>query len=508
MRPVILASFLYIVLSAVLLSQPVDWARVHHLTIQGIDQLYSLQVDSAERSFDEVIRIAPNDPRGWFFKSMVHFYIYQLSKDEAAFAKFFELSETVIDRAEPIVDQNPSDLNAKFYLGGIYGYRGMAYQRHGSDLSAIWDGRKGYGLLKEAATGPNYSVDAQLGFGLFSYLIAKIPRSLSWVLSIIGFSGDLEGGMAMMKGAADRGIYTRTEASFFYAQFCFFEDRYDEAEKYLRIVMDRYPTNSLFLTTYAAWQLRRDQIDSAVAFGERAIAMNESAQVKIGDEFAHSTLASAYFIRGDHDKAIRNWELFIERSENKDNVSNHVYYRLGICYELQGDRPTAVATWNRMKRTTDADEPWESVYWRRAQLFLAAPLSPIDIALIVGSNEAQRGRRDRALALYRAAAHLSGSDVERKAQALYGVAQTAYQCDDDKTVLAVVPEVVRLDPKRERWVIPHALLILGRSQARLGQTTEGRRTFEQALRYEDYDWEMNVRGRVEREVEKMEGKLK
>jgi len=159
-----------------------------------------------------------------------------------------------------------------------------------------------------------------------------------------------------------------------------------------------------------------------------------------------------------------------------------------------------------MKRITDADEPWESVYWRRAQIFLAAPLSPIDISLFVASNEAQSGRRDRALALYRAAAHLSGADAERKAQALYGVAQTAYQCDDDKAVLAIVPEVVRLDPKRERWVIPHALLILGRSQARLNQTADARRTFEQALKYEDYDWEMNVRGRVEREIEKMESK--
>lgn len=491
-------------LAGSLQAQSIDWTRVHNLTTLGIDQLYSLQVDSAERTFDEVIRIAPNDPRGWFFKSMVHFYIYQLSKDETAYNRFFELSETVIDRAESIADQNPNDLNAKFYLGGIYGYRGMAYQRHGSDLSAIWDGRKGYGLLKEAATGPNLSVDAQLGFGLFSYLIAKIPRSLSWVLSIIGFSGDLEGGLAMMKGAADRGIYTRTEASFFYAQFCFFEDRYDEAEKYIRIVMDRYPTNSLFLTTYAAWQLRRDQIDSAVAFGERAIAMNEKAQVKIGDEFAHSTLASAYFIRGNYDQASEHWEQYIDRSENKDNVGNYVYFRLGICYELTGDRPKAVATWNRMKRTTDADEPWESVYWRRAQLFLSAPLSPIDISLFVASNEVQRGRRDKAIALYRAAAHLSGSDDERKAQALYGVAQTAWQCDDDHTVLAVVPEIVRLDPKRERWVIPHALLVLGRSQARLNRPDEARRTFARALQYEDYDWEMNVKGRIEREIEKIE----
>ena len=492
--------------SSILHAQSVDWTRVHHLTIQGIDQLYSLEVDSAERSFDEVIRMAPGDPRGWFFKSIVHFYVYQLSKDETAYQRFFALSETVIEKAESLVDQNPKDLNAKFYLGGIYGYRGMAYQRHGRDLSAVWDGQKGYSLLREASIGPNFSVDAQLGFGLFSYLIAKIPRSLAWVLTIIGFPGDQEGGLAMMKNAADRGIYTRTEAAFFYAQFCFFEDRYDEAEKYIRLVMDRYPTNSLFLVTYASWQLRRDQIDSAIAIGERAIAVNEKAQVRIGDEYAHSTLASAYFAKGKFQEASGHWEQYIDRSENKENVGNYVYYRLGICYELAGDRQRAITTWNSMLKSTDEDRPWDSVYWRRAQLFIDAPMSSVDIALIAASNEAQRGRRDRALAIYRAAAKEAEHDVERRAQALYGVAQSAYQCDDDRTVMDVVAEIVRLRPRREEWVIPHALLILGRAQSRQGLIDEAKRTFEQALSYEDYDWEANVRGRVEREVEKLEKK--
>ncbi|MCU0454548.1 MAG: DUF3808 domain-containing protein [Bacteroidetes bacterium] len=490
---------------AILHGQNVDWARVHTLTIQGIDRLYDLKIDEAESTFDEVIRLAPDDPRGWFFKSMVHFYVYQLSKDEAAYKRFFELSDIVINKAETLVDRDPKDLTAKFFLGGAYGYRGLAYQRNGSVLAGVWDGRKGYSLLREAATGPNFSVDAQLGFGLFSYLISKIPRSFSWVLNLIGFSGDLEGGLAMMKAAADGGIYTRTEASFYYAQFCFFEERYDEAELYLRRVMDRYPTNSLFLVTYANWELRRDRIDSAIAVGERAIAINEKAQVKIGAEFAHSTLASAYYTQGTFSKAAYHWEQFIERSENKENVGNFVYYRLGISYELLGDRTKAAGTWKRMKPVTDSDRPWESVYWRRAQRLLANPMTAVDIALVIAANEAQRGNRDHAMAIYRSAAHLASGDAERQSQAIYGVVQTAYQCHDDSTVLAEAPGVLQLRPRREIWVIPHTLLVLGRAQARLGQKDDAKRTFEQALGYEDYDWEMNLRGRLEREVERLEG---
>jgi len=179
-------------------AQSPDWPRVHALTVEGIDQLYNLEFDKSERTFEEVIRIAPDDPRGWFFKSMVHFYVFQLTRN----------------RRETMADNDPNDLNAKFYLGGIYGYRGLAYQRDGSVLSGVWDGRKGYNLLREAATGVHRSVDAQLGFGLFSYLISRIPRSYSWVLGLLGFEGDREGGLAMIKVAADSGVYTRTEAAF------------------------------------------------------------------------------------------------------------------------------------------------------------------------------------------------------------------------------------------------------------------------------------------------------
>jgi len=136
------------------LSQPDVPNQLHTTVLAGIDSLYNLRFSGAEAAFDEAIRIAPEDPRGWFFKSMVSFYIYQLSQSEAAYDRFFDLSETVIERAEEIVDDDDTNLTAKFYLGGIYGYRGLAFQRNGNLLSALWDGRKGYGYLRDAATGP------------------------------------------------------------------------------------------------------------------------------------------------------------------------------------------------------------------------------------------------------------------------------------------------------------------------------------------------------------------
>jgi hypothetical protein len=126
-------------------SQPAtDWAKVHDLTVRGIDELYNLQMDEAKLTFDEVIRMAPDDPRGYFFKSMIHFWTFTINKDEKEFDKFFALTDRVIVICDKLLDVNEDDVYSTFFLGGAYGYRGIAYQRNGSLLKAAWDGRKGY----------------------------------------------------------------------------------------------------------------------------------------------------------------------------------------------------------------------------------------------------------------------------------------------------------------------------------------------------------------------------
>ncbi|MBE0557969.1 MAG: hypothetical protein IH628_12120, partial [Proteobacteria bacterium] len=65
-------------------SSPPD--RIHHAVLQGIDELYRLEFDSSLATFDRVIQQAPSDPRGYFFKGMVHLGIFNLTRDQEQFA--------------------------------------------------------------------------------------------------------------------------------------------------------------------------------------------------------------------------------------------------------------------------------------------------------------------------------------------------------------------------------------------------------------------------------------
>lgn len=488
-----------------LVKSQTDWGKVHDLTIRGIDQLYNLDLEQSERTFEEVIRMAPGDPRGHFFKSMIHYWVFNLTKDEEAYKKFFELSEKVIELCEEELDKDENNGTAKYYLGGMYGFRGLAYQRNGSILSAAWDGRKGYAYLKEATKDAPEVYDAQMGFGLFNYLVAKVPRAFRWILSLLGFNGDVEGGLESLRIAAEKGMYARNEATFFLAQFLFWEDRGDEARKYMKRLLDKYPDNSLFLVTYAQWELRKDNVESAMAIAEKAVAINARRKIQFGDEFAYSVLASCHFAKNDFEKTKDNIELSLQKTENKQSIFNSTYYRLGLCYDIIGQRKKAVATYRLARKADISNNPWEYHSYRLAQKRIQQPPNEIDISITKASNHQTLKKYVEALSLLEGVLANPRTDTDQRAAALYTIIQIRYDKEEFSEVIAAGQQLSALKPPNELWLVPHGLLRMGQAYAKIGRSNEARRAFDAIDDYDDYDFQGRLESRVEDELKKLEG---
>lgn len=486
-------------------AQAIDWGKVHSLTVQGIDQLYNLEMDRAAKTFDEVIHIAPRDPRGYFFKGMIHFWNYTLNKDEREYRRFFGLADTVIEICERELDRNSNKVTSMFYLGGIHGYRGLAHHRNGSYLNAAVDGRKGYMLLRDATRLKPDLYDAQMGFGLFSYLIGKLPKSYRWLLNVIGFEGDVEGGLRLLQSAAERGTYTRSEATFYLSQFLNMENRHDEARTYIQELIAKYPRNPLFLVTFAQWELRHDRVETAMDAAQKAMKINAELHIRFGDEFAHSVLAGCYFIRNDFPNARDHAELYLQKTENRENVPNSIYYRLGVCYEALGQRDKAVAMYRQMKSVDPDAEAWNYRHYRKGQARLERPLSAIDLALIKAENAASIREYNTAEQLYgEVLAH--SPDEDQRALALYGLAQVRAEQNRDIEAVETARQLVALRPARETWVIPHGYYALGHSLAKLGMNKEAREAMKKVDDYGGYEFQSRLESRVERELQKLDGK--
>lgn len=483
----------------------IDWAAVHDITARGIDRFYRLDNPGAMQHFDSVARMAPGDPRGYFFRSMVHFSLYALDRDRKHFDAFMKESEKVISVCERLLDHDGHDSNAKFYLGGIYGYRGMAWQTEGSLVTAVKEGREGYTLLEEAVEEKPDLYDAQMGFGLFRYLVAKAPRSLHWMLKLLGITPDLEGGLRMLQSAADRGTYTRNEARLYLAQFLFTENRHDEAFEQLNLLCTQFPENTLFLILRASWNQRTGKPDEAMADALRAVELNKRRPIHYVEDLASSTLGGLYYARNDFARSRQYYARYIDSLKSPERVWNWTWYRIGVAHELAGDREAAVAIFSRMRKSTDALRPNDAYYLRRASEHLRRPITAAEALVIRGGNEAGSKNFAQALRYFHEALEAPDADVEIRSRAWLGILQTQYDMNDDSAVVTSSRSLFALKPDRELWTLPHGYYTLGQAYARLGMKKEAAGAFDMIDEFDDYDFQDRLESRVEAEQRKLAG---
>jgi tetratricopeptide (TPR) repeat protein len=481
-------------------AEGIDWTSIHEITTRGIDRFYRLDNESALRSFDSVATMAPGDPRGYFFRSMVHFSLYVLDRDHRHFDAFMAESERVITVCERLVDQNEHDATAKFYLGGIYGYRGMAWQTEGSLVKAVTEGRQGYTLLEEAVEENPHLYDAQMGFGLFRYLVAKAPRSLHWMLKLMGVTPDLDGGLRMLKAASEHGTYTRNEAQLYLAQFLFNEQRQDEAFVQLDQLCARYPENTLFLILRASWLQRTGKPEEALADALRAVERNRVHPLRYVEDLACSMLGSLYFSRNDFAASRMYYARYADSLKSPDRVWNWTWYRIAAAHELSGDRAAAKTFYARVRKSSDAMRPMDAYYFRRAQESLQHPITHAEALIIRGGNEANSKAPERALQTFREALDTAGTNVELRARALLAMMQAQYELKLYQDVIDTSKRFFSLSPERELWVLPHGYYKLGQAYARLGRISEAKTAFAMVSEFDDYDFQDQLESRVEDEV--------
>ncbi len=81
-----------------------------------------------------------------------------------------------------------------------------------------------------------------------------------------------------------------------------------------------------------------------------------------------------------------------------------------------------------------------------------------------------------------------------------------FEQERDGDVLETAGRIFALRPRAEFWILPHALFKQGQAFARTGRQAEARKAIEQAAEYEEFDFELSLKNRIEDELEKLDSK--
>ncbi len=245
-----------------------DRPQYESLRKSGVEALYNLDYDKAQKDFKEIARLYPNHPAGpqllaarvWIktlyesrrlqssLYSSESFYSSGDDKvDPKIIAEFRNLTREAKRLAEVRLKQNPKDVEALYWLGAIEGLKASfeeaVERRH---FAALRDGNDSVDHHREVLKLDPNSIDAGITVGLYEYVVGSLPLPIKVVAGITGFRGSKKKGLALIERVAKEGNWARDDARTLLIVLYTREKRYADALAHARELSAKYPRNYLY----------------------------------------------------------------------------------------------------------------------------------------------------------------------------------------------------------------------------------------------------------------------
>jgi tetratricopeptide (TPR) repeat protein len=342
-----------------------NWVRHDSLVKAGVNQIYGIEFDKAEKTFDVVQKEYSTHPSGKFFKAMITWWRILLNlDDESMDDKFYDQLEACIDQCDEILDENDKNVDAMFFKGGSLGFRGRLLAIRESWFKAALDGKDGLALIFKAYAADSKNVDIQLGFGIYHYYAEVIPQRYPAVKPFMVFfpKGDKAKGLKELDNVAWNGRYARIESRYFLLTLNFqFEENMSETAKWAQYLLHDYPNNPMFERYIGLIPVKQNDYKTASktfhniyhkcnrgmpGYNDR---FKREAAYYIGNDFLTRNIPdSAAFYFDQSEKLSRK----LDKDEESGWQINSVFF-LGMMYDLLGKRDLAIKYYNQTLRLHD-----------------------------------------------------------------------------------------------------------------------------------------------------------
>ena len=334
-------------------------ARLDSLIHAGIYQIYGIEFQKAEKTFQIVQKDYPKNPAGKFFDAMIDWWHIMLDMENEEYDDaMIDKLEDVIDMCDDILDENENDVNALFFKGGALGFRGRLYSVREEWLDAALDGKDAMPIVHHAYAVDPKNPDVQLGFGIYNYYASVIPEKFPFLKPFMLFfpQGDKEKGLEELIYVAENGKFGKIEARYFLlTSYYKFEEKMFEAKKWADILLKDFPNNPTFQKYLGRIYVKMGSYIKASPIFEDILRKCGTGLPGYND---NAKREASYYVGMRHklQNDVDSTRIYFEMSEKLSRkiddeetgwLVNSVLY-LGMCYDQLGKREKAIKYYNEV----------------------------------------------------------------------------------------------------------------------------------------------------------------
>ncbi|UCE04804.1 MAG: tetratricopeptide repeat protein [bacterium] len=211
----------------------------HTLMLQGLHQVHIEQYMGAIGTFENLVKLNPQHPIGYFCTAAVYKTIMQNYRIKSFESQLDSILNLTIEIGNKAIQNDREDALAYFYLGGAYGFRGLHKVRKRDWWGAFNDGLKGLSNLKKAVRIDSSLYDAYYGLGTFHYWRSAKSKILRFLL----FRKDQQKGIDEIWTAIYKGRYTDIEGKYALVAIYYDHGDYEKAFSLNQQLYELFPTN-------------------------------------------------------------------------------------------------------------------------------------------------------------------------------------------------------------------------------------------------------------------------
>jgi hypothetical protein len=297
-------------------------ARFEELRRSGLDALYNIDYDKANRDFKEIVQLYPNHPGGYqllaarlWIKTLYESRRLQVSLyssesfysngddkvDPKIVTEFRNLTREAKRLAEAKLKQEPKNIEALDFLANTEGLKASfeeaVERRH---FAALRDGNDAVDHHREVLKlDPKY-IDAQITIGLYEYVVGSLPLPVKIIAGATGYRGSKKRGLAMLEQVAREGRWSQDDAKTVLVLLYTREKRFADVLKLTRELSAKYPRNYL---------LRLETADALVSLARVKRKEKDTAGAVQAEKEAFATFDELLRDRNVRDTAARSLDL-------------------------------------------------------------------------------------------------------------------------------------------------------------------------------------------------------
>lgn len=249
------------------------------LVLEAIDHIYNYEFAAVEPVARQIRAKYPNHPVNAMLKAMQMQWQYLPVKDNKAMSgQYAKLLEECIAKAKVLEKNEKTRPEAAFFSMAGHGYVALIHNYNDEKMKAASEAKKAYDYVMAGFKYMNHNPEFYFSSGLYNYYIIRYPEDHPIVKPVVLFfkDGNREEGLRQMDIASKKGMFTRTESSFYLARiYLKHEQRYDKASSYLGNLVEKYPNNPIFLMKHTEALLLLGKYEEAEPFIEKLKKRNE-----------------------------------------------------------------------------------------------------------------------------------------------------------------------------------------------------------------------------------------